>query len=94
MIRIDITQDELDILSEAYLKCELSKTLEDDLELVLNSTKLTSPLIEEAKKRMGITAKYGSEGLAKSERQKNVMLPINGSMWDSSLFFIVLVWEA
>lgn len=48
------TLEELEKLSEAYLECRLSKIQEKELELVLNSMSLSSPVLEEARLSMGI----------------------------------------
>lgn len=47
--------EELEILSKAYLECRLSKVQEKELELVLLSYDISSPLIDEARQTMGIT---------------------------------------
>lgn len=66
---IDLTMEELNKLSEAYLECKLSKLQEKELELVLASTDITSPIIEEAREIMGIMTAVDALRLQKRNRQ-------------------------
>lgn len=50
-----LTLAELDTLAKAYIDCKLSKLEEKELQLVLSSSLLSSPAIDEARELMGIT---------------------------------------
>lgn len=51
----NLTLEELEILAQAYLDCRLSRVQEKELELVLYDTDLSSPVIDEARRTMGVT---------------------------------------
>lgn len=51
-----MTLDELEVLSRAYLDCRLSKIQEKELQLVLESTDMSSPALAEALETMRITS--------------------------------------
>lgn len=68
-LNTDLTQEELNMLSEAYLECKLSKIQEKELELVLASTDITSPIIEEAREIMGIMTAVDALRLQKRNGQ-------------------------
>lgn len=55
-----LSLEELERLSRAYLDCRLSKLQEKELELVFLSSDISSPVIDEARETMGLTAVLGS----------------------------------
>ena len=50
----NLTLQELEQLSQAYVDCHLSRLQERELELVLISTPISSPVIDEARALMDI----------------------------------------
>lgn len=52
------TAEELEALSKAYLECRLTKLEEKELELVLLSCNVSSPIIDEARETMSVTAEF------------------------------------
>lgn len=54
----NLTIEELEILSRAYLECRLSKIQEKELQLVLASVDFSSPVIQEARETMGIISEW------------------------------------
>lgn len=51
----NLTHEELETLAQAYLDCRLTRLEEKELELVLYSSDISSPVIDEARRTMGIT---------------------------------------
>ena len=51
----ELSLKELEILAQAYLECRLSRLQEKELELILYDTDVTSPVIEEARRTMGVS---------------------------------------
>lgn len=52
------TAEELEALSKAYLECRLTKLEEKELALVLLSCNASSPIIDEARETMSVTAEF------------------------------------
>ncbi|MBD5246205.1 MAG: hypothetical protein HDS55_05560 [Barnesiella sp.] len=50
----NLTHEELETLAQAYLDCRLTRLEEKELELVLYSSDISSPVIDEARRTMGI----------------------------------------
>ena len=51
-----LTLNELEQLAQAYLDCRLTRLEEKELELVLASSPLSSPTIDEAREQMALTS--------------------------------------
>lgn len=64
---IELTRDELEELSKAYLDCRLSRLEEKELELVLVNCDVSSPLIDTVRDIMGLTSM-----MAEAERAKRL----------------------
>lgn len=77
----EFTLKELEQMAQAYLDCELSLRSEKELELVLTTTELSSPILNEARMEMGI-ASVINEANEKSEikrrRYKRMLLRLSG----------------
>lgn len=77
---INLTIEELDSLARAYLDCRLTKLEEKELELVLLSTGLSTPAIDEARETMGIVTTIASPAkptkLIHSRRRQRWLRPL------------------
>ncbi|MDE5811420.1 MAG: hypothetical protein K2H61_03825 [Muribaculaceae bacterium] len=77
---INLTIEELDSLARAYLDCRMTKLEEKELELVLLSTGLSTPAIDEARETMGIVATIASPAkstkLIYSRRRQRWLRPL------------------
>lgn len=56
--RHTFTREELEVLSRAYLDCRLTRLQEKELELVLMSCAVSSPIIDEARETMAVAAAF------------------------------------
>ena len=77
----NFTPDELEALARAYLDCRLSKLQEKELELVLMSTELSTPTIDEARETMGIVTSIASpsettQSTATRRRRQRLLRPL------------------
>lgn len=76
----NLTIEELDSLARAYLDCRLTKLEEKELELVLLSTGLSTPAIDEARETMGIVTTIASPAkptkLIQSRRRQRWLRPL------------------
>lgn len=64
----NLTLAELEMLSQAYLDCRLSRLQEKELEYVLMSSGLSSPLIDEVREYMELSTLIASEKPAERRR--------------------------
>lgn len=64
----NLTLAELEMLSQAYLDCRLSRLQEKELEYVLMSCGLSSPLIDEVRECMALSTLIASGKPAKKKR--------------------------
>lgn len=70
------TQKELEVLARAYLDCRLSKLQEKELELLLASSDVSSPIIDEARDTMMATTMLEAAAPARpASRQAPVRRP-------------------
>lgn len=64
----NLTLAELEMLAQAYLDCKLSRLQEKELEYVLMSCGLSSPLIDEVRECMALSTLIASGKPAKKKR--------------------------
>lgn len=71
------SREELEILAQAYLDCRLSRLEEKELELVLSRCRLSSPLLDEARRDMRLHTAMASAGApgAVTARRNNLRFP-------------------
>ena len=77
----EFTLKELEQMAQAYLDCELSLRSEKELELVLTTTELSSPILNEARIEMGITSvinEANEKREIKRRRYKRMLLRLSG----------------
>lgn len=77
----EFTLKELEQMAQAYLNCELSLQSEKELELVLTTTELSSPILNEARMEMGITSvinDVNEQREIKRRRYKRTLLRLSG----------------
>lgn len=70
-IKETLTLQELEELSQAYMDCRLSRLEEEELELVLLCSDLTSPILDEVRGVMGLTARLTACKASESIRKKS-----------------------
>ncbi|MGN0209561.1 MAG: hypothetical protein ACI391_00405 [Muribaculaceae bacterium] len=77
----EFTLKELEQMAQAYLNCKLSLQSEKELELVLTTTELSSPILNEARMEMGITSvinDVNEQREIKRRRYKRTLLRLSG----------------
>lgn len=83
-----LTREELEVLSRAYLDCRLAKFQEKELELVLLSTDISSPVIDEARETMGISTMLES---AVPPRRKKSLFRSRWMGWSAAAVALAVV---
>lgn len=89
----NLTIQELELLSQAYIDCRLSILQERELELVLISSDASSPLIDEARALMSITtrmAQISANGNYRKKKKKLILFKY-GSIVAAIATIVILV---
>lgn len=88
---INMTLDELEVLSQAYLDCRLSKLQEKELQLVLESTDISSPVIDEVRETMGITSVWEGMNPIYPVRKKSMIRTVRWVVAAACLALVAVV---
>lgn len=90
----NLTIQELELLSQAYIDCHLSILQERELELVLISSDASSPLIDEARALMSITtrmAQISPKGNYRKKKKTRLILFKYGSIAAAIAIIVISV---